>query len=55
METIGLKLTHVSHVWSTDLSNHAIGCDGRYLSWSEAYVERKIEYMRNIPEITDGH
>ncbi len=25
VEAIGWRLEHVSHVWSTDLSNHAIG------------------------------
>ena len=25
IERIGWRLEHVSHVWSTDLSNHAIG------------------------------
>ena len=25
VEAIGWKLEHVSHVWSTDMSNHAIG------------------------------
>ena len=25
VETIGWRLEHVSHVWSTDMANHAIG------------------------------
>ena len=25
VETIGWKLAHVSHVWSTDMANHAVG------------------------------